>query len=281
MQTFVTREEIFIWREQQRAAQKQIGFVPTMGALHQGHLTLVEQACQENDTVVVSIFVNPKQFNQNADLQAYPRTLAADLALLRHLPNLVIFAPNESEMYPADLPFTPMPLGKIGQLLEGAHRPGHFEGVVHVVHHLFTLVQPQRAYFGQKDFQQLAIIRLLNNHYGFGIELIGCQTVRQKDGLAMSSRNLRLTLEQRQNAVSISRALTFVQNNMGKNTLEKIKQEAILIIEQAGLAIEYLEIVDPITLEKCTEWQQSQVCCVAAFCGEVRLIDNMLCESVL
>jgi len=281
MQTFVTREEIFIWREQQRAAQKQIGFVPTMGALHQGHLTLVEQACQENDTVVVSIFVNPKQFNQNADLQAYPRTLAADLALLKHLPNLVIFAPNESEMYPADLPFTPMPLGKIGQLLEGAHRPGHFEGVVHVVHHLFTLVQPQRAYFGQKDFQQLAIIRLLNNHYGFGIELIGCQTVRQKDGLAMSSRNLRLTLEQRQNAVSISRALTFVQNNMGKNTLEKIKQEAILIIEQAGLAIEYLEIVDPITLEKCTEWQQSQVCCVAAFCGEVRLIDNMLCESVL
>jgi pantoate--beta-alanine ligase len=281
MQTFVTREEIFIWREQQRAEQKQIGFVPTMGALHQGHLTLVEQACQDNDTVVVSIFVNPKQFNQNADLQAYPRTLAADLALLKHLPNLVIFAPNESEMYPADLPFTPMPLGKIGQLLEGAHRPGHFEGVVHVVHHLFTLVQPQRAYFGQKDFQQLAIIRLLNNHYGFGIELIGCQTVRQKDGLAMSSRNLRLTLEQRQNAVSISRALTFVQNNMGKNTLEKIKQEAILIIEQAGLAIEYLEIVDPITLEKCTEWQQSQVCCVAAFCGEVRLIDNMLCESVL
>jgi pantoate--beta-alanine ligase len=281
MQTFVTREEIFIWREQQRAEQKQIGFVPTMGALHQGHLTLVEQACQENDTVVVSIFVNPKQFNQNADLQAYPRTLAADLALLKHLPNLVIFAPNESEMYPADLPFTPMPLGKIGQLLEGAHRPGHFEGVVHVVHHLFTLVQPQRAYFGQKDFQQLAIIRLLNNHYGFGIELIGCQTVRQKDGLAMSSRNLRLTLEQRQNAVSISRALTFVQNNMGKNTLEKIKQEAILIIERAGLVIEYLEIVDPITLEKCTEWQQSQVCCVAAFCGEVRLIDNMLCESVL
>ena len=281
MQTFVTREEIFIWREQQQAEQKQIGFVPTMGALHQGHLTLVEQACQDNDTVVVSIFVNPKQFNQNADLQAYPRTLAADLALLKHLPNLVIFAPNESEMYPADLPFTPMPLGKIGQLLEGAHRPGHFEGVVHVVHHLFTLVQPQRAYFGQKDFQQLAIIRLLNNHYGFGIELIGCQTVRQKDGLAMSSRNLRLTLEQRQNAVSISRALTFVQHNMGKNTLEKIKQEAILIIEQAGLAIEYLEIVDPITLEKCTEWQQSQVCCVAAFCGEVRLIDNMLCESVL
>lgn len=281
MQTFVTREEIFIWRAQQRAEQKQIGFVPTMGALHQGHLSLVEKACQENDTVVVSIFVNPKQFNQNADLQAYPRTLAADLALLDHLSNLVIFAPEESEMYPADLSFTPMPLGQIDQLLEGAHRPGHFEGVVHVVHHLFALVQPHKAYFGQKDFQQLAIIRLLNHYYGFGIDIIGCQTVRQKDGLAMSSRNLRLTAAQRQNAVSISRALTFVQNNIGKTTLEKIKQEAVLIIEQAGLVIEYLEIVDPISLQKCTEWQQLQVCCVAAFCGEVRLIDNMLCESVL
>jgi pantoate--beta-alanine ligase len=281
MQTFVTREEIFMWREQQRAVQKQIGFVPTMGALHQGHLSLVEQACQENDVVVVSIFVNPKQFNQNADLQAYPRTLAADLALLSHLSNLVIFAPDESEMYPADLPFKPMPLGQIGQLLEGAHRPGHFEGVVHVVHHLFALVQPHKAYFGQKDFQQLAIIRLLNAYYGFGIDIVGCQTVRQNDGLAMSSRNLRLTTEQRQDAVSISRALTYVQNNCGKNQIEKVKQEALLIIEQAGLEIEYLEIVDPITLEKCTEWQQAQVCCVAAFCGEVRLIDNMLCESVL
>ncbi len=281
MQTFVTREEIFIWREQQRVEQKQIGFVPTMGALHQGHLSLVEQACQENDAVVVSIFVNPKQFNQNADLQAYPRTLNADIALLNHLSNLVIFAPDDSEMYPADLSFTPMPLGTIGQLLEGAHRPGHFEGVVHVVHHLFALVQPHKAYFGQKDFQQLAIIRLLNTYYGFGIDIIGCQTVRQNDGLAMSSRNLRLTAAQRQNAVSISRALTFVKNNIGKNDIEKVKQEATLLIEQAGLAIEYLEIVDPITLEKCLDWQQLQLCCVAAFCGEVRLIDNMLCESVL
>lgn len=281
MQTFVTREEIFIWREKQRAEQKQIGFVPTMGALHQGHLSLVVEACQQNDMVVVSIFVNPKQFNQNADLQAYPRTLAADIALLNHLSNLVIFAPEESEMYPADLSFNPMPLGKIGQLLEGTHRPRHFEGVVHVVHHLFALVQPHKAYFGQKDFQQLAIIRLLNHYYNFGIDIIGCQTVRQHDGLAMSSRNLRLTAAQRQSAVSISRALTFVQNNIGKNTLEQIKQEASLIIEQAGLEIEYIEIVDPITLETITEWQQLQVCCVAAFCGEIRLIDNMLYESVL
>ena len=281
MQTFVTRDEISLWRKQLAQDHKKLGFVPTMGALHAGHLSLVQKAAQENDIVLVSIFVNPRQFNQQADLQAYPRTLEADIALLHGIDNVVVFAPTESEMYPQNLPFEPMELGEIGMVLEGEKRPGHFDGVVHVVHHLFALIQPHKAYFGEKDFQQLAIIRLLNNHYGFGIELIGCQTVRQKDGLAMSSRNLRLTLEQRQNAVSISRALTFVRNNMGKNTLEKIKQEAVLIIEQAGLVIEYLEIVDPITLEKCTEWQQSQVCCVAAFCGEVRLIDNMLCESVL
>jgi pantoate--beta-alanine ligase len=281
MQTFVTREEIFIWREQQQAEQKQIGFVPTMGALHQGHLFLVEQACKENDIVLVSIFVNPKQFNQSADLQSYPRMLSADLALLHHLSNVVIFAPDEHEMYPAHIPYSPMPLGKIGQLLEGAHRPGHFEGVVHVVHHLFALIQPHRAYFGQKDFQQLAIIRSLNEYYGFGINIIGCETIRESDGLAMSSRNLRLTHDQRQNAVSISKAITLIKNRCGLDPIEEVKQAARYIIEQAGLAIDYLEIVDPTTLEKCTEWQQLQVCCVAAFCGEVRLIDNMLCESVL
>lgn len=281
MQTFVTRQEIIEWRQQLCGDQKQIGFVPTMGALHQGHLTLIKQACLENVTVVVSIFVNPKQFNQSADLQAYPRMLEADLALLIGLENLIIFAPTEEEMYPKDLPFLPMPLGRIGQLLEGAHRPGHFEGVVHVVHHLFALIQPHKAYFGQKDFQQLAIIRLLNTHYGFGIDIIGCETVREADGLAMSSRNLRLTPQERQNALAISRALHFVKNHIGKSTIEEVIQEAGSIIKQAGLAIEYLAIVDPLTLENCSQWQKEQVCCVAAICGEVRLIDNMLCESVL
>ncbi|MEY4286876.1 MAG: hypothetical protein RL511_962 [Bacteroidota bacterium] len=281
MQTFVTREEINIWRNQIKATQQQVGFVPTMGALHEGHLSLVRKASLENDIVVVSIFVNPKQFNQNSDLQAYPRMLDADLALLNDIENLVIFAPDEAEMYPNNLPFSPMPLGKIGSLLEGVHRPGHFEGVVHVVHHLFALIQPQKAYFGQKDFQQLAIIRQLNTYYGFGIEIIGCETIREPDGLAMSSRNLRLNPEERKNAVCISKALQFMKANAGKIPIEVVKKEASLLIEQAGLQIEYLEIVDPITLENCTEWQGLQVCCVAAFCGEVRLIDNMLCESVL
>jgi pantoate--beta-alanine ligase len=281
MQTFVTRKEIIQWRQQMAAAQKQVGFVPTMGALHQGHLSLVEKASQENDVVLISIFVNPKQFNQSADLQAYPRMLEADMALLNPFQNVCVFAPDEAEMYPVDLDFEPMPLGRIGQLLEGAHRPGHFEGVVHVVHHLFALITPQRAYFGQKDFQQLAIIRQLNVFYQFGIEIIGCQTIREQDGLAMSSRNLRLTPEDRPKALAIFSALSHVKDQMHLKELQQVKAEAINIIENAGLQLEYLDIVDPITLESCKSWQISQVCCVAAFCSDVRLIDNMLCESVL
>jgi len=281
MQTFVTRKEIIQWRQQMAAEQKQVGFVPTMGALHQGHLSLVEKASQENDVVLISIFVNPKQFNQSADLQAYPRMLSADMALLSPFQNVCVFAPDETEMYPADLDFEPMPLGRIGELLEGAHRPGHFEGVVHVVHHLFALISPQRAYFGQKDFQQLAIIRQLNAFYQFGIEIIGCQTIREPDGLAMSSRNLRLSPEDRPKALAISKALSHVREHIHRKALQQVKAEAVQIIENAGLQLEYLDVVDPITLESCKSWQTSQVCCVAAFCADVRLIDNMLCESVL
>jgi pantoate--beta-alanine ligase len=142
-------------------------------------------------------------------------------------------------------------------------------------------VQPSKAYFGQKDYQQLAIIRQLNSYYGFGIEIIGCETVRETDGLAMSSRNLRLSTQDRQKAIFISQALHYVKNNAGKNAIDDVKNKAISIIKTAGLVLEYLEIVDPNTLESCSEWQATQVCCIAAFCGEVRLIDNMLCESVL
>jgi pantoate--beta-alanine ligase len=281
MQTFVTREELNNWRSQQQADNLKVGFVPTMGALHEGHLSLVKQAVAENDVVVVSIFVNPKQFNQPADLQAYPRMLQSDIQKLQNIGPLVIFAPSEKEMYPHDLAFQPMPLGRIGSLLEGVHRPGHFEGVVHVVHHLFELIKPHKAYFGQKDFQQLAIIRQLNAFYDFGIDIVGCQTIREPDGLAMSSRNLRLNAEERQQALAISKALRFVQQQVGKLSIKETIREASVIIEKAGLILEYLAIVDPLTLENCEAWQEKQVCCVAAFCGEVRLIDNMLYESVL
>jgi pantoate--beta-alanine ligase len=280
MQTFVTRAEINTWRNLMRQDQKTVGFVPTMGALHQGHLSLVERACNENDWVVVSIFVNPRQFNQSSDLQAYPRMLEADINLLKHHENLVVFAPSETEMYPENLPFEPMDLGMLGQLLEGAKRPGHFDGVVNVVHHLFALVQPNKAYFGEKDFQQVAVIRSLNAHYGFNIEIIACPTKREADGLAMSSRNLRLSSAERSQALYISRALQFVQKNAGLISIEEAKEMAKNMIAESGLTIDYLEIVDPISLENLNNWQAQQVCCVAAFCGEVRLIDNMLCESI-
>lgn len=280
MQTFVTRDEISHWRKQLSQDQKSLGFVPTMGALHAGHLSLVKKASKENDIVLVSIFVNPKQFNQQADLQSYPRMLEADVALLSALSNVVIFAPNEAEMYPSGLAFEPMQLGEIGTVLEGAKRPGHFDGVVHVVHHLFALIAPDRAYFGEKDFQQLAVIRKLNAHYQFGIEIVACPTKRDPDGLAMSSRNLRLSAQERNKALSIFKALTFIKENAGKEPIETMRHRAILIIEEAGLLLDYFEIVNPHTLKTCADWQAEQLCCVAAFCGEVRLIDNMLCESV-
>jgi pantoate--beta-alanine ligase len=280
MQTFVTRDEINQWRKQLMQDRRKLGFVPTMGALHKGHLSLIERASVENDAVLVSIFVNPKQFNQQTDLLAYPRMLDADIALLKALPNVFIFAPNETEMYPFGLPFEPMQLGEVGAILEGAKRPGHFDGVVHVVHHLFELIAPNRAYFGEKDFQQLVVIRKLNDYYQFGIEIIACPTERDPDGLAMSSRNLRLSAEERQKALSIFKALTFIKENTGKNPIETTRNRAIQIIEDAGLLLDYLEIVDPASLKPCKSWQQTQRCCVAAFCGEVRLIDNMLCESV-
>jgi pantoate--beta-alanine ligase len=280
MQTFVTRDEISHWRKQLSQDQKSLGFVPTMGALHAGHLSLVKKASKENDIVLVSIFVNPKQFNQQADLQSYPRMLEADIALLSALSNVVIFAPNEAEMYPSGLAFEPMQLGEIGTVLEGAKRPGHFDGVVHVVHHLFALIAPDRAYFGEKDFQQLAVIRKLNTHYQFGIEIVACPTKRDPDGLAMSSRNLRLSAQERNKALSIFKALTFIKENAGKEPIETMRHRAILIIEEAGLLLDYFEIVNPHTLKTCADWQAEQLCCAAAFCGEVRLIDNMLCESV-
>lgn len=281
MQTFVTREEISLWRKQKLALGQSVGFVPTMGALHKGHLSLVEQAAKENEVVVVSIFVNPKQFNVDADLDQYPRMIQADLELLKKFDHIVVFLPSESEMYPKDQPFEPMPLERIGQLMEGAHRPGHFEGVVHVVHHLFDLIAPNKAYFGQKDFQQLAVIRQLNAYYQFGIEIIGCQTIREANGLAMSSRNFRLNEAQREQAVAIYRALCSIKKQVGYIPIELAKKNAMEQIENAGLKLEYLEIVDPLTLEACIDWQSLQVCCIAAVCGEIRLIDNMLYESVL
>jgi pantoate--beta-alanine ligase len=256
-------------------AQK-VGFVPTMGALHSGHVSLIKKSTEENDYTLISIFVNPKQFNNSEDLKQYPRTLDADLMLLEGLTNCVVFAPDEAELYPKNDGFIPMELGSIGRVLEGAFRPGHFEGVVHVVHNLFRLVEANQAYFGQKDFQQLAIIRLLTKHFGFQTRIIACPTVRESNGLAMSSRNMRLSEKERQDALIIIETLRLVEASKSKHSIQETLLTARSLFEQGSLSLEYLAIVDPETLNELTEWQEKQICCIAAHCGSVRLIDNLL-----
>lgn len=271
-----TAKELHQFRQKLNENSQTLGFVPTMGALHNGHVSLIKKSTEENDYTLISIFVNPKQFNNSEDLKQYPRTLDADLTLLEGLINCVVFAPDEAELYPQNDGFVPMELGSIGRVLEGAFRPGHFEGVVHVVHNLFHLVEANQAYFGQKDFQQLAIIRLLTKHFGFQTRIIACPTVRESNGLAMSSRNMRLSEKERQDALIIIETLRLVASSKSKHSIQETLVAARSLFEQGSLSLEYLAIVDPETLKELTEWQEKQICCIAAHCGSVRLIDNLL-----
>ena len=271
-----TAEELHQFRKKLSENFQTLGFVPTMGALHNGHISLIQKSIQENDYTLISIFVNPKQFNNSVDLKEYPRTLEADLTLLEGLTNCVVFAPDEAELYPKNDGFLPMDLGSVGSVLEGAFRPGHFEGVVHVVHNLFRLVEANQAYFGQKDFQQLAIIRLLTKHFGFQTRIIGCPTVRESNGLAMSSRNMRLSEKERQDALIIIETLRFVEAAKSKHSIQETLIAARSLFQQGSLSMEYLALVDPETLCELQEWQENQICCIAAHCGSVRLIDNLL-----
>ena len=271
-----TAKELHQFRQKLNENFQTLGFVPTMGALHSGHVSLIKKSTEENDYTLISIFVNPKQFNNSEDLKQYPRTLSADLMLLEGLTNCVVFAPDEAELYPKNDGFIPMELGSIGRVLEGAFRPGHFEGVVHVVHNLFRLVEANQAYFGQKDFQQLAIIRLLTKHFGFQTRIIACPTVRESNGLAMSSRNMRLSEKERQDALIIIETLRLVASSKSKHSIQDTLVTARSLFEQGSLSLEYLAIVDPETLHELMEWQENQICCIAAHCGSVRLIDNLL-----
>ena len=255
-----------------------IGLVPTIGALHQGHLSLVKRACSECDFVVVSIFVNPTQFNNAEDLKTYPRTLEEDLRLLSENANVdVVFAPSVEEIYPQ--PDTrQFELGKLAEVMEGRYRPGHFNGVAQIVSKLFMFVEPYKAFFGEKDFQQLAIIRQLVKNLNFSIEIVGCPIVRYMDGLAVSSRNTLLTEEQRAIApiiqATLRRSVEEMQYKMKPsevvdwvtNTLNKIQP----------LQMEYYSIVDGITLQPVNSWEESDyvVGCITCYCGKVRLIDN-------
>jgi pantoate--beta-alanine ligase len=263
---------------EKKSEGKKVGFVPTMGALHAGHLSLVEQAGKQTDFVVVSIFVNPTQFNDPNDLIRYPRDLERDLSLLDPTACRLVFAPEVKTMYPE--PDTRrFNFGHLEQVMEGKYRPGHFNGVAQIVSKLFDAVEPDKAFFGLKDFQQIVIVKAMIKKLNLQIEIVPCPIVREASGLALSSRNERLTSEQRKNAAHIYRILTEARNKAAQMNVKELKN---WVVEQVDaneyLKTEYFEIVDDENLQSIERWDQplNKVGCIAVFCGEVRLIDNVI-----
>ena len=256
---------------------KKIGFVPTMGALHNGHLSLVQHCVKNNDVCVVSVFVNPTQFNDKHDLETYPRTLEADCVLLESAGCDYVFAPSVEEMYPEPDTRT-FDLGTVSEVMEGAKRPGHFNGVAQVVSKLFYIVEPDNAYFGEKDFQQIAVIREMVRRYGYPVQIIACPIVRGADGLALSSRNALLTPAHRAAAPTIYGALS--ENAAAARTMsvEEFRRRVVERIDATKLLkTEYLSVVHAETLEEIDTWSDSfpMRCCIAVQAGDIRLIDNI------
>jgi pantoate--beta-alanine ligase len=247
-----------------------------MGALHEGHLSLAARARKENDMVVVSIFVNPTQFNDQSDLANYPRTLQADADKLKASGCDLVFAPSVKEMYPEKDTRT-FDFGLLDKVMEGAFRAGHFNGVAQIVSKLFDVVQPRRAYFGEKDFQQLAIIRYMAQKLQYSIEIVGCPIVREADGLAMSSRNVRLTPAQRRIVPVIAQTLLASRGKIVHTPLDELKQWVTDTINQTeGLKVEYFEIVDKNTLQAADIFRVNALQgCIAVHAGNIRLIDNI------
>ncbi len=260
-----------------RQSGKTIGFVPTMGALHEGHISLVTRCAEENDICVVSIFVNPTQFNNKNDLLTYPRTLDIDLGILKKSKCDFVFVPEVNEMYP-EPDMRKFDFENLDIVMEGAHRPGHFNGVAQIVSKLFEAVKPDQAYFGEKDFQQLAIIRNMVKQLNLNIKIIGCPIVREPNGLAMSSRNARLSEEERKKASLISQTLFKAKELKKEKKVEELKEWMITAINnESMLKVEYVDIVDGNSLQSISTWDETDfpMACVAVFCGEVRLIDNI------
>lgn len=255
---------------------KKIGFVPTMGALHEGHLSLITKAKETCDLVVASIFVNPTQFNNPADLDKYPRMPEEDAALLESVGCDFLFLPTTESIYPEGYEHLKMDLAPLDEVMEGKYRPGHFAGVIDVVSRLFDIVKPTHAFFGRKDFQQVMIIKYMTKKLNLPIEIVVGETIREQSGLAMSSRNLRLTEQQKQQATVIYETLSFGKEMAPFLSPQEVLIEMISILEVSPLELEYLEIVDAETLLPLTDfWLPGATACVVAYCGEVRLIDNL------
>ncbi len=278
MRTFQHKAELTEWVMHRKSLNKTIGFVPTMGALHNGHMSLIRQAKQENDLVVCSIFVNPIQFNKPEDLKKYPRTLETDLEMLAELGCDAVFNPSESEMYPEPEKKV-YDFGMLDKVMEGRYRQGHFNGVAIIVKKLFDIVQPDRAYFGEKDFQQLQIIKAMVNMESLEVTIVSCPTVREPDGLAMSSRNVRLNGEQRLDASLVYAALKMAKELYPTHEVHQVKQRVTEKINASPhLEVEYFEIVWADTLLPVIDKEarnEMVVGCIAVYAGEIRLIDNM------
>ena len=267
-----------------RKQGKSVGFVPTMGALHEGHASLVKRSVKENGITVVSVFVNPTQFNDKNDLKNYPRTLEADCKLLEECGADYVLAPSVEEMYPTpdtrQFEYPP-----VSTVMEGAHRPGHFNGVCQVVSRLFYIVKPDRSYIGEKDLQQIAVVKAMVRHLGIPVEIVECEIVRDKDGLAKSSRNTLLSADERAIAPAIYKALKASVTYAKKHTLKETHDEVVKDINAVdGLDVEYFSIVDGNTLQDIENWEDSSyvVGCITVYCGKtpIRLIDHIKYKAV-
>jgi pantoate--beta-alanine ligase len=276
LKIFTTRKTLQQQLQNKRDAHKTIGFVPTMGALHQGHLSLIEQARQHNDEIVCSIFVNPSQFNDPKDLEKYPRTIGADIKMLENAGCAILFNPAVNEIYDDNEQWH-LDIGKPEHLLEGKFRPGHYQGVTQVVYKLFNIVKPDAAYFGQKDYQQFLIISKMVEQLNIPVKLVMCPIMREPDGLAMSSRNIHLTADDRHHGLVLSKTLNWVKDNFDIHNIVRLKNEAEQIISTAdGVELDYFEIADGNTLHPADENSKAIVALVAAKVGKTRLIDNVL-----
>jgi pantoate--beta-alanine ligase len=276
LKIFTTRAAIEQYLAHTHHNGKTIGFVPTMGALHQGHLSLIAMARQKSDEVVCSVFVNPTQFNDPKDLEKYPRTLEADIAMLELASCDVLFSPPVDEMYGANEQWH-LAIGEAESLLEGKFRPGHYQGVTQVVYKLFSIVKPGFAFFGQKDYQQFLIISKMVSLLNMPVQLVMCPIMREADGLAMSSRNIHLTAEDHLHALVLSKTLNWVKENFRLDKLADLKKQAVaMITAEPGVELDYFEIADGDTLRPATSVSKKIVALVAARVGKTRLIDNII-----
>jgi pantoate--beta-alanine ligase len=280
MEVFTLKSQYNDWRS--KTADKTIGFVPTMGALHNGHIQLVKDSCLNNDLTVVSIFVNPTQFNQQGDLTNYPRTLQKDLLLLEDSGCDAVIVPSVEEIYPSGLEnFINIDLGYLDTVMEGAYRPGHFKGVIMVVDLLFKLVKPHKAYFGEKDFQQLLVIKKLKETQNYSIQIVSCPIFREKDGLAYSSRNLLLSKENRAKAKIVPNVLLHSIEMFKKLTIEDLKKWVEVTVNSvSGVSLDYFEVVNQNTLKPISSQSGEEEIrfFIAVKIGGIRLIDNMIAE---